>query len=105
MREGLPDAALFCLGMAALAAAVALVPRWRRSWGWGRGGSAGPISGVGCASIVRAFLVMGAGFESARRGWFDPFYSLLMALGAFALFVAAGVYDSVRNRARKRKPR
>jgi len=103
--ERVPAGALLCLALAALCATTALVPRWRKGWGWGRGGSAGPISAVGWAGIVAAFLLFAAAIASEPMGWVsDPFFSLLMLLGGFAVFVAAGVVDSVRNEQGRKKP-
>lgn len=103
VNRGLEGAAVFCLAMAAAATVVALVPRWRKAWGWGRSGNAGPISSIGWTGIVVTFLLIGAGAASADHGLFDPFFSLMLVLGGFALFIAAAVFDSVRNGRSRRK--
>lgn len=104
MGGKIPGAALVCLVLATLAATVALVPKWRKRWGWGRTGTAGPISGVGWAGIVGAFLLLAAALASGPLGWVpDPFFSLLLGLGGFALFIGAGAFDSVRNSRRDRR--
>ena len=103
VKDSLFGSAMVLLGLAFLATVVALVPRWRKRWGWGRTGNAGPISGVGWAGIILGLLIMGAGVGTANRGWFDSFFSLLLVLGGFALFIAAGLYDSVRNGRAKRE--
>lgn len=103
MEPGFPGAALFCFVMAAWATVFALVPHLRRKWRWGRGGAGAPISGLGWAGIVLAFLLIGVALATANRGWVDPFLTLLLALGGVATFVAAGVYDTVRHSEEQRK--
>jgi hypothetical protein len=73
-----------------------LVPRWRAKWGWGRAGKA-PISLPGHCGIGISFLLLAFGSSTKPAGWDPAFDTLLMLLG-FAIFIAAGLYDTTRNR-------
>ncbi|MGC4113108.1 MAG: hypothetical protein QM765_00195 [Myxococcales bacterium] len=99
----IPPSTLFCFGLALVAAVIALVPRWRKTWGWGRGGSAGPISSIGWVGIVLAFLLMGVAVMAQHHGWVDPPYSFVLSVSGFVLFMAVGAFDSARNSRKKAK--
>jgi hypothetical protein len=73
-----------------------LVPQWRAKWGWGRAGKA-PISLLGHFGIGTSFLVLAFGLTTKPAGW-DPAVDTLLMLLGFAIFIAAGLYDTTRNR-------
>lgn len=87
------------LVVAAGLALVALVPSWRRRWGWGRAGSGGPISAFGWVAIVCAVLLMAAGQAALQFRWFEESLAAGgLVVGGFVLFITAGIVDSVRRR-------
>lgn len=72
---------------------VALHPRWRSRWGWGRTGQAGPLSAFAWLAWIFAFLAISAtGFQFVAAHW---------VIVGFLLMVAAGIFDSVRNSKRR----
>jgi hypothetical protein len=83
-----PMGPLFLL-LGLLFTGIALHPRWRRRWGWGRSGDAGPLSVLGWLAWVGAFY----GISAAGFGWIHPLWVLV----AFLLVIAAGVWDSLHN--------
>jgi len=95
----IPSGAIACLVMAAVVALIAAVPRWRKSWRWGRTGGGAPITLLGYCGIVTAFLTMAAGVCARPLGLVgDPFFGTMIALGGFAIFIASAVVDSVRQK-------
>jgi hypothetical protein len=93
---GIPplSAVIALLGIAFLI--KGLVARWRAKWGWGRAGKA-PISLLGHCGIGISFLMLAFGSAIKPAGW-DPAVSILLMLLDFAIFIAAGLYDTTRNR-------
>ena len=83
---------LFLL-MAAATTVVALHPRWRNRWGWGRSGGGGALSAVGWLAWIITFLVISA---SAFR-----LIGAIWIFVGYLLTVAAGIFDSVRNSKRR----
>ena len=71
------------------ACVVSLHPRWRGRVGWGRTGSAGPLSPLAWAAWILFFFITAAsGFRSISGWW---------GLAGFALVMLAGVHDWVVN--------
>jgi hypothetical protein len=83
-----PMGPLFLL-LGGLFTLIALHPRWRRSWRWGRSGSGPPLSAVGWLGWIGAFY----GIAAAGFGWIHPVWVVV----AFILVIAAGVWDSLHD--------
>lgn len=91
--NGALPAGLALLALAAAAGVLALVPRWRRRWWWGRGRDAYPISCGGCLGVVLALLVMASGPLAHHAGRLTGDEAMLAVLGGFSLFLVTGLLD------------
>lgn len=94
--SGFLFAGALCLGLALAFCLKALIPSWRRRWGWGRGDNVS-ITLLGHAGIVLAFLIIGASSLAAYFGFNDGFVSILPFVG-FVVFMLAGVHDTAVSR-------
>lgn len=76
----------FFLFLAVFFTGIALNPAWRKSWGWGRTGQAGPLSAVGWSAWILMFLLIsGTGFGIVPGG---------AVLLGFVFVILAGIWDS-----------
>lgn len=79
----------FFLLLAIMFTGIALNPDWRKSWGWGRTGQAGPLSPIGWGAWIFAFLMIsGTGFDLVHGN---------AVLLAFAGVMVAGIWDSYKK--------
>jgi len=89
---GLIGSGIFCLIMAVIFILKGLVPRWRNTWGWGRG-AARPISILGHLGISIGFLFISIGsFASYYKIHPNIAFFLILAGGAIIIFT--GVLDT-----------
>lgn len=101
---GALQAGLVLLALAGAATVLALVPRWRRRWWWGRGRDAYPISRGGCLGVVLALLVMASGPLANHLGRLTGDQAMLVVLGGFSLFVVTAFLDGLGAGPRAGKP-
>lgn len=95
--EGALGSALL-LGLLALTSLlVALVPRWRRKFHWGRTRDSYPVTQRGCAGIVAAFAVMAGGPAGVHAGLLSGGGGFSLLLAGFLVFVLAGFFDRPRG--------
>ncbi len=80
----------FFLLLTVIFISIAVNPRWRNKWGWGRGGQAGPLSLVGWGAWIFAF----SSISAAAFGFLPPYF----IFAAFVIVMVAGFYDAWFNR-------
>ena len=92
----------FLLGLAMAAGLVLASPWGRNRLGWGRARYI-PITSVGATGIVLAFLIMAGTLLAGAWGWLaDDFFILVGLLSGFVIFIASGLWDTLKHERRRK---
>ena len=85
----IPSIAWLLLFLTGLTLCMALKPKVRRKWHWGRTANRVPMSGLGAFACVGALAIL----TIAAFGWL-PFFTIFLPI---PLLMGAALYDSWRD--------